>query len=206
LLTLNLSEVFTSFQGEGPYTGQYALFIRFAGCNLDCSYCDTVHKRDKINIQISVEELEKQINQGRHRHLVLTGGEALLRIDELRAIKAMLRQRNIFVEVETNGTITVPEDLWDWHFNISPKVWTAHTYTKIILPPNSTLKFPVNRENLKETITFIDQHQFPNDKIYLMPMCTTYDEYVVSSRDIMQTLQDRQWNFSTRLQVIHNIK
>lgn len=206
MIKLKLSEVFTSFQGEGPYTGRYALFVRFAGCNLACSFCDTAHKRDKVNLELSPVEIEKIIIDEKHRHAVITGGEALLRLSELREIKPVLDRQKVFVEVETNGTILIPEDLWDWHFNISPKVWTAETYKQFILPPKCVLKFPVNKANLKETIAFIEKHNLPDERIYLMPMGKDYQEYTTSARDIMQTVQERKWNFSTRLHIVHDFR
>lgn len=200
---LQLSEYFTSFQGEGPYTGRYALFIRFTGCNLECPFCDTVLKRDKEKLTLTIDDLEKIIIEGGHRHIVITGGEPLLRIDVLRELKSMFAKHNLIVEVETNGTLPIPEDLYDWHFNISPKVWVAEKYKTISIPPKCSFKFPTNRKNIPETIAFIEKHKLPAERIYLMPMCNTYAKYVTSSQEILDIAKEHKWNFSTRLHIVH---
>lgn len=109
-----INEVFYSIQGEGFYAGTPAVFIRFSGCNLECSFCDTSHQAGEW---YSDEELLEQINQYPASHVVLTGGEPSLFVGEEFIQK--LKQAGKYVAVETNGTHPLPEGI-DW-VTLSPK-------------------------------------------------------------------------------------
>ena len=74
-----INEIFYSLQGEGFYTGTAAIFIRFSGCNLKCDFCDTLHESGEF---LSDEEILQKISLFESKHIVLTGGEPSLWIDE----------------------------------------------------------------------------------------------------------------------------
>ena len=97
-----IKEIFSSVQGEGPYVGYKQLFIRFCGCNLNCSYCDTDY--DPQNSQeYDVDELVNIINKNLDCHSVsLTGGEPLLHTGFL---KEFLPKCPLPVYLETNATL-----------------------------------------------------------------------------------------------------
>jgi len=102
-----ISEVFSSVQGEGIYIGRKEIFVRFSGCNLNCVFCDTNHKRGKF---YTVKELTQKINDhsdtfGRGaKWLTLTGGEPLLWSDFLEELLPLLK-KEYKVTLETNGTL-----------------------------------------------------------------------------------------------------
>jgi organic radical activating enzyme len=97
-----IKEVFTSIQGEGPYIGAKQLFIRFCGCNLRCTYCDTEFSREGSK-EYSVEDLLNIVKQHLDCHSVsLTGGEPLLQTGFL---KEFLPQCPLPVYLETNATL-----------------------------------------------------------------------------------------------------
>lgn len=103
-----ISEVFSSIQGEGIYCGIKQIFIRFYGCNLKCSFCDTGINKPKEYKSSAV--LEKIASFGGDFHSVsFTGGEPLLQVDFLREIIHPLKQKGIKTYLETNGTL--PEAL-----------------------------------------------------------------------------------------------
>jgi organic radical activating enzyme len=81
-----ISEVFVSKQGEGPYTGVEQIFIRFAGCSLNCAYCDT---DTTVFTEYTVEELLKKVLFFKEEvdSVSITGGEPLEQIDFLRLWK-----------------------------------------------------------------------------------------------------------------------
>lgn len=98
-----ISEVFKSIQGEGPYQGLAQVFVRFFGCNLSCSFCDTSLKRWA---EESIESLlEKILALGDCRCVSLTGGEPLLQVDFLKELAAELKNRAKTVYLETNGIL-----------------------------------------------------------------------------------------------------
>ena len=111
-----INEIFYSLQGEGFHTGTPAVFVRFSGCNLRCSFCDTQHQAGEM---MSLQEVVNEVNKYPIAPLlVLTGGEPSLFIDE--ALVAELKQKTgKKIAIETNGTRPLPDNL-DW-VTFSPK-------------------------------------------------------------------------------------
>ena len=104
----NVVEHFASINGEGVRAGELAVFVRFRGCNLDCSYCDTRWAND-VNAKaakMSVSDIVKAVEDVKIDNVTLTGGEPLIQagIDKLIA-QLLIRGRN--VEIETNGSIDI---------------------------------------------------------------------------------------------------
>ncbi len=115
---LQLSEIFYSIQGEGTWTGTPAVFVRLAGCNLNCRWCDTDYS---LKFFASVEDVVKRVRDvgGHCPMVVLTGGEPLAQAESSALIEA-LRADGRRVHIESNGTIKVdlPKDVW---LTVSPK-------------------------------------------------------------------------------------
>lgn len=120
-----VNDIFYSLQGEGHNTGRAAVFVRFAGCNLRCPFCDTEFDayRDMSVDDILAEMLRLQTVDGRlapvddRQLVVLTGGEPTLQVDE--AFVDALHQHGYEVAMESNGTRPAPKNL-DW-LTVSPK-------------------------------------------------------------------------------------
>ena len=110
-----VNDIFYSLQGEGHNTGRAAVFIRFAGCNLRCSFCDTEFDTYR---EMTAEEIVASINTYSARFVVLTGGEPTLQVDE--AFVDLLHQHGFEVAMESNGTRPAPKNL-DW-LTVSPKI------------------------------------------------------------------------------------
>lgn len=109
-----VNDIFYSLQGEGHNTGRAAVFIRFAGCNLRCSFCDTEFDTYR---EMTAEEIVAAIGTYPARFVVLTGGEPTLQVDE--AFVDLLHQHGFEVAMESNGTRQAPQNL-DW-LTVSPK-------------------------------------------------------------------------------------
>lgn len=109
-----VNEIFYSIQGEGYFTGTPAVFIRFSGCNIQCSFCDTIHQEGRL---MSDEEILSEVGRFPARHIVITGGEPGLQVTV--ELVELLRQQGKFVQIETNGTVALPENI-DW-VTCSPK-------------------------------------------------------------------------------------
>ncbi len=99
-----VSELFSSIQGEGLYVGRKEIFIRFSGCNLNCVFCDVNNKKGEFyTVEELVEEI-KRINR-EAKWLTLTGGEPLLWCDFLKEFLPLLKNEELKINLETNGTM-----------------------------------------------------------------------------------------------------
>ena len=109
-------EIFTSIQGEGLKIGQRTTFVRFLGCNLFCSYCDTkeaqnmegpfLYEGQIFKNPVDVDFLLDKIEE---KHVAITGGEPLLQIYFLREICDRLKNLKKLLYLDTNGSL--PDNL-----------------------------------------------------------------------------------------------
>jgi len=115
---LGVAEIFYSVQGEGAWTGTPAVFVRLAGCNLACSFCDTDYA---LRFLASVPDIVEQVRAagGDCPAVILTGGEPLAQRETPALIAALIADGRR-VHIETNGTIDVelPAAVW---LTVSPK-------------------------------------------------------------------------------------
>lgn len=127
--TLALAEIFSSVQGEGAWSGERMVFVRFAGCNRTCPWCDTDHRPrlelDEADLVTRVRELADDSLTNR---VVLTGGEPLLQVEE--SLVDLLKDADLEVHLETNGTIVPPTDAFDW-IAVSPKTLTPEAFAQV---------------------------------------------------------------------------
>lgn len=122
-ITAPVTEVFTSVQGEGPYLGCRHMFVRFAGCNLQCAYCDTPAPAGRrcrventpgrrvftwypnpVTVQMLLDWTSRAVAPHFHA-LALTGGEPLLHADFLESFLVGFREYGGRCYLETNGTL-----------------------------------------------------------------------------------------------------
>ncbi len=108
-MTYKVVETFLSINGEGRRAGQLATFVRFAGCNLNCSYCDTrwANSQDTPYTVMTKEEIVDVIRSYGAVHVTLTGGEPLLREGMRDLIEALLEDEERQIEIETNGSVDI---------------------------------------------------------------------------------------------------
>ncbi|MBV8977661.1 MAG: 7-carboxy-7-deazaguanine synthase QueE [Alphaproteobacteria bacterium] len=109
--TLWVQEVFYTLQGEGPFSGEPSVFVRLAGCNLRCYWCDT--EFENSTWKPSLDEVVSRIEALRPRHcdlIVLTGGEPLRQ--QIGPLIGRLLAEGLRVQIETNGTLwrALPDD------------------------------------------------------------------------------------------------
>ena len=145
---LYIQEIFRTFQGEGPYVGQLAIFIRLGGCNLACSFCDTEFEsfekykiEDVINEVTSLSDVAKLV--------VITGGEPFRQPIEKLCDK--LLDKGYKIQIETNGTL---------YRNIDERV------DIICSPKNTGNGYHKIREDLLERLTAIKFIISANDELY----------------------------------------
>lgn len=109
-----INEIFYSLQGEGCFTGTPAVFVRLSGCNRACAFCDT----DFASFtEMSAGEIVSEVEKYPCSHVVITGGEPTLQLDD--ALVGALKGCGKFLQIETNGSQPVPAGI-DW-VTCSPK-------------------------------------------------------------------------------------
>ncbi|MEL6604042.1 MAG: 7-carboxy-7-deazaguanine synthase QueE [Cyanobacteria bacterium J06614_10] len=116
--TLPIVETFHSVQGEGFWTGASAFFIRLAGCDVGCPWCDTKHSwSTKRHPHQEVSELVSLAAAQQPFMVVITGGEPLMH--NLEALTRELHQAGLRIHLETSGSYPLSGD-FDW-ISLSPK-------------------------------------------------------------------------------------
>ena len=112
---MKVVEIFESINGESKRAGELAVFVRFKGCNLNCSYCDTTwaNEADAKYTEMSVDEIVQKIKDSGIKNVTLTGGEPLLQKDIKSLVEQILSIDEMRVEIETNGSIATDKDSWN---------------------------------------------------------------------------------------------
>lgn len=188
-LTLVVAEVFYSIQGEGQTMGCPAVFLRLGGCNLLCSWCDTVEvwKRGKATPFAKVLSLEHRALLHAGAHLIITGGEPLMHQMKLVDYLEFFVKEYGFVpiiEVETNGTLSPYQSFAFYvnYWNVSPKLANSgESFSRrvnevalaaLVALPNSIFKFVVSRR--EDFLEIADEYDMvPREQIYLQPAADT---------------------------------
>lgn len=214
-----LTEKFDSFQGEGPWTGQRCVFVRFSRCNLKCGFCDTPESWDwsqynpaEVSERVSTTELVSWVRARGVDLMVITGGEPMLQQPAMTALAHGLP--NVRVQVETNGTIApTPElasivDLWV----VSPKLANSGmTYssrikvdalTALAATGRAVFKFVVTEpdQDLDEIAELVEEHQLA--PVWVMPEGTTPEQVLSGMNALYGPAAERGWNVSTRLHIL----
>ncbi len=165
----NITEIFYSLQGEGRWTGTPSIFIRFAGCNESCSFCDTDFSP---HFTLTQDEILSQVLHYPATHVILTGGEPTLQLTQ--DIVDALHDHNKILHLETNGVNPLDVNGIDW-ITVSPKQpgegWRIRKgdELKVIFQGQSLKQYtesqfdyyylqPCSMENIEETIEQIKQY------------------------------------------------
>lgn len=193
--TLVVTSIFYTLQGEGPYAGQPAVFVRLKGCNLTCNFCDTYFDSgDELTYDQIWEKIVKSIEDFYIKNkitdalfesitkycslIVITGGEPTLQFNNLDPFTQFLINRGMTVQIETNGVL-YREFAPGVHVVSSPKI--NEKTGKYIEPKQAmldridTLKFVVSADPTSPYHDIPDfavkwKQQHPDRAIYVSPM------------------------------------
>ena len=101
---MKVSEIFYSIEGEGIEIGRPEIFIRLAGCNLRCTWCDTKYAWNNGK-EMSIDEIITEVIRYRCKNISITGGEPLLQKGEILELIQRLKKMDYWLQLNTNGTI-----------------------------------------------------------------------------------------------------
>ena len=119
-----MREIFSTIQGEGRNTGLPATFIRFAGCNLNCPWCDTKRQAKEF---LTLTEIMAKVRKFKNRAVIVTGGEPTTVVG-LGDVLSKLKDEGYWLALETNGLKSIPElELFDY-VAVSPKYFYRTKY------------------------------------------------------------------------------
>lgn len=195
-------EKFVSINGEGRHAGQLAVFIRFLGCNLNCSYCDTkwANASDAAYELMTEEEIYAYIKSRGIHNVTLTGGEPLLqpKIEEL--IRKLSEDCELRVEIETNGSLSIkeyqsmenaPEFTMDYKLPVSQMTEFMCMDNFLYLKKKDTVKFVAGgRKDLEEARRIILQYGLIGKcSVYLSPVFGK-----INPADIVEFMIENQLN------------
>lgn len=220
---LKVVEIFESLQGEGPSLGTPSVFLRLGACNLACHFCDTPYSWDFRRFSKHAElasyapvDLASDLTvrlRGQTRHLVITGGEPLLQQAALIQLLGDL-PRDLWVEVETNGTISpkayLLERINQW--NVSPKLSNsgeseARRFWPSVLQQfrdsgRSWLKLVVASDaDFQEAKAMVEALSWPVSRVFLMPCAATREELFDQSPRVAAACLQFGYRFSSRLHI-----
>lgn len=188
-IKLRVNEIFYSIQGEGAHAGMPAVFIRLAGCNMKCPFCDTEHETYR---EMSLAEIIAEADRYFPCCMIIwTGGEPTLQLTD-----EILSHFNLFYNcIETNGTNPVPGSID--YISCSPKV-PAGLLNKNFARLNE-IRYPVQTGDILP-------------EIHLLPVA---DDYFVSPVDVdkknvdncLKLIKDNpQWRLSVQIHKLLNIR
>ena len=181
--TYQVVEKFVSINGEGRRAGELATFIRFKGCNLQCSYCDTSWANEPgcESDRLTEEEILSWIRETGVKNVTLTGGEPLLRKGMEELIEAILEDPSWRVEIETNGSV----DLKPYHilkkrpsFTMDYKAPDSGMEKEMLLSnlellgSEDTLKFVVSsRRDMEKALEILEKYRLVGKTaVYFSPV------------------------------------
>lgn len=175
MAVFHVVEKFVSINGEGQHAGELAVFIRLRGCNLKCNYCDTrwaCNEDAKADEMTEADIVSYVISTGVKR-VTLTGGEPLLADNAIDLLEAFAAHKDIFVEIETNGSVDI------------------HPFAEIDNPPAFILDYKLEGSGMedrmltdnfkylksKDTVKFVCSDVSELDRV-----CEIVDKYRISDK------------------------
>ncbi len=195
MIKIKVSEIFTSFQGEGPYIGTPATFLRLYGCNLNCEWCDTdISTYEMLSVDDVAEILITQMEFNNIKLLVITGGEPTLQMEEIKRLIKELPE-DIKIQLETNGSIF--EYLPEMEYVVSPKEDKEKVFENYYKYENVFFKFVItSQEDIDEVISLKDKYGY-NKTIWLQGEFSKDDQMADLIRENFPRLENVKLSVQT---------
>lgn len=211
--TLEVHSIFSTIQGEGPFCGRPAVFVRLAGCNLQCPGCDTEYTehRERLNYGSILQAVHSRLDStGSNANLiVISGGEPFRQ--KIAPFVDFLIENNFDVQIETNGSMQIPLELSSMATVVcSPKTAKLHPSAlhranafKYVMKAGSVREadgLPLQALDHRATPYIARPHSSFKGKIYLQPMDEQDD--VLNHFNIAEVLASAmKFNYTVQLQI-----
>ncbi|MBE5958278.1 MAG: putative 7-carboxy-7-deazaguanine synthase QueE [Lachnospiraceae bacterium] len=179
---MKVVEKFVSINGESTRAGELAVFVRFKGCNLNCSYCDTkwANEPDCDYCEMTPDEIADYVEETKVKNVTLTGGEPLLQSEIDVLIDRLSEIPGVRVEIETNGSVDITKvnSKNRPSFTVDYKSPTSGCESKMCMSnyenvsADDTVKFVVGSiEDLNRAKEIIDKYKLAEKcHVYLSPI------------------------------------
>lgn len=153
-----IDEIFKSIQGEGFNFGKEFVFVRFYGCNFDCSWCD---QPTLVNIKATADELIAMVEKNGIKSVLFTGGEPTLQLTE--ELVKKFKELGYYIAIETNGSNLVPAGVD--YITVSPKIGLGK---EVILKEASEVRVPADTLEMEKYIDI--KNKIKASKYFLSPI------------------------------------
>lgn len=193
---MRINEIFYSIQGEGINIGIPMVFVRVAGCNLRCKWCDTKYAFEE-GTELSLDAIFKKVEEFNTKRVCITGGEPLL-YKEITKLISMFIDSGYFVQVQTNGSKTIQEMPCEENLTISMDIKCPSSgmqdkmdFSNIeLLSPFDELKFVIADEtDFNYAKQIIEKYQ-PKTNVVFQPVYGT-DIKFIADRVVKEKLNVR---------------
>ncbi len=215
------AEIFLSLQGEGRTAGTPSAFVRLAGCNLSCSWCDTAYTWDWTAYDYATHAMAMETRDvlalvlalGPH-NVVITGGEPLIQQADLAELCGRLAGSGRSVEVETNGTVAPDPAMVAAvsRWNVSPKTAGSGNPQRREVPgalaafaalPNADFKFVIStRADAEEAEAIARRYGVAPGRVALMPEGASAAQLAERSAWVRAEAAARGFRFSSRIHIL----
>ncbi|MDD6611246.1 MAG: putative 7-carboxy-7-deazaguanine synthase QueE [Clostridiales bacterium] len=198
-----VAETFVSINGEGTHAGQLAVFIRFRGCNLNCSFCDTmwVNQPDTSYTGMTAEEICQLVQETGVKNVTITGGEPLLQPDITQLLIRLAETPGRYIEIETNGSVSLapftsisPSIAFTMDYKLPCSGMEAHMCTDnfALLKPQDTVKFVAgSRADLDRALEIIQKYDLTHRcHVYFSPVFGSIEPVEIVEFMLEHTLND----------------
>jgi len=197
-----IMEIFYSLQGEGANVGVPVVFVRFAGCNLQCPWCD---QPVTDVVEMSAEEIINQARAadlyGTSKRVIFTGGEPLLQLSG--ELLSGFHHLGWWQGLETNGTLCIPEDELDW-VTVSPKVGAPLDAS--VAREVDEIRVPVTKETGEGWLLHL-RSAYPDAEHILSPV---FDGWEINQDNVRRALElayrVEGWRVSVQLHKLLGIR
>jgi organic radical activating enzyme len=185
---LKVNEIFYSIQGEGANAGMPAVFVRLAGCNLNCPFCDTEYES---YTEMSIAEIKSEVVKYNCRNIIWTGGEPTLQLGN----NTLKYFREFYNCIESNGTKLAPSKID--YITISPKVlYPKHYISGYHI---DELRYPIANGDELPDINRLPQA----NRYYLSPIDVSKENVDYCLKLIKE---NPQWRLSVQIHKLLNIR